>query len=312
MGASPRPASTDDLLSRIRDDVRQLLGPVATGIERTVVTGALDGTGPHIARLDVDLTGVAIDKVDERSAGQTETSDVQWTYEDAVIRSLRLTAKPMHVFGAPVDFALDAADLPVRWATANTGALVLADSDDTSKVRGTLRVSVPQADLVRELRRGLALALGEGGMHLRSFDLQTESADPYSVVLRAAGKVRRRLLVIRTRIALDAQWADPRSITAHARATVGWGLLSVTVRATLDAEVDKKMVARIRALRLTSANPIAAVFLRSARREIREVIGRKVDLREALTGGMWVNDIQIQADDTLAVTIEAGPRHWQW
>jgi len=277
LGAAPRPTSGAEVAERVLAVLRDAAGRDASGLERARVDATLDGA--DVAALAVDVSGLAV-RVTSRRGGGPSTHDALHAEdgdprEPATLRSLRLDAHPVVVEDVPVDVAAVAEGLRFAWVETSDGRLGVepVEPDDAHPVTGHVRVAVPEDAVVATARRLLTAELATQGLTLTSLDVEITSRGPRSVAVRAFARVRK-------------------------------AILSASIHATLVADVDERMVLRVREVDLSSRNPVVAALLVAGRRHVDEVRGRSVDLAGELPAGVRLGDVRLDvgADGTVALT----------
>jgi len=274
LGPAPRPTSGDDLAARLRALAARAAGPGATGLDRAVVTVALDGA--DVASLALDLTGVAF-------GAQQKAPGVSWTpasvtaREEGTVRRLRVDAHPLTAVDLPVDVSAEAEGLRFAWVEGSDGQVGFepVEPDDAHPVSGQARVAVSRAGLVATLHGLLAVSLQSQGVTLSDVDVQIDSHGPRAAGLRFEAKIRK-------------------------------GFLSASVSATASASVDAAMVLSVGDVRISSGNPLVAAMLGAVRGRVEAAAHRRVDLAAALPPGVRLTDVRLDVGETLVVSARLG------
>ncbi|MBD8077935.1 hypothetical protein [Cellulosimicrobium arenosum] len=284
LGRAPRPSTGPELAVRLRDAFVEHAHPDVAHVERLRVHATVDG--PDVPALDVDLSGLVV-RTTSGGGRPTETTlppvpvgdliDPAARREDGTLRHLRIEAHPVTVEGVPVDVVVDADDVRFRWVEGADGSLgvELVDPGATGSgelVRGFVRVTAPQRDLIAAARRLIEKTLQEtGGLVLTSFDVQVDSAGPRAATAGGFARVRKRIL-------------------------------SASIRARIAVDVDEHLVLTVRELSLTSRNPVVAAALLVARNHVDEARGRTVDLAAELPPGLRLADVRLDVDESVAIS----------
>lgn len=274
LGTAPRPATGDDLATRVRRLLADAAGPAVTGLDRARVAAELDGA--DVASFDLDLTGVAVGATQSRP-------DVAWTApqaasrEEATVRRLRLDAHPLTAIDLPVDVTAEAEGLRFAWVEGTDGTVGAqpVEPDDAHPVAGHARVAVDRRGLVNTLHGVLAVALSGQGVTLTSLDVHVDSHGPRSASVRVDAKVRK-------------------------------GFLSAGVEALASAAVGDDMVLSVGDVRVSSGNPLVAAMLGMVRSRVEAMADRRIDLQAALPPGVRLLDVRLDAGEQLVLSARLG------
>jgi len=180
--------------------------------------------------------------------------------EPGIVRSFRFSARPMRIERSPLTIDVQAFDMPIVWLTAAKptepgvpeSAHSIVPDDDPGELRGTFHASIATKDLVPLIRSVARPMLREGGIRLG-----------------------------RLRIEIVQDGADGIRVTAYAG--VRWKLIMASARAEARIEVTRDAVITVRDLALGSRNLLVKAALLFARKHVRALIGRRIDLNESLT-----------------------------
>lgn len=201
--------------------------------------------------------------------------------EPGIVRSFRFSARPMRIERSPLTIDVQAFDMPIVWLTAADpaepgvpeSAHSIVPDDDLGELRGTFHASIATKDLVPLIRSVARPMLSEGGIHLG-----------------------------RLRVEIVQDGADGIHVTAYAG--VRWKLLMASARAEARIEVTKDAVITIRDLTLGSRNLLVKAALLFARKHVRTLIGRRIDLNESLTAdgtSLRLHDVRVGIGEQLSV-----------
>lgn len=283
------PADTAAVVRWVRSALRrasQESGEIAlTGLEDVEITAAL--TGYDLEHLTLDATGTKI-TIDLQSppvpatARTTEASEPEIiARERGTAKSFRVTARPVRIERSPLHVDVQAFDVPILWLTAAEPAdpavpesiHALVPDDDQGRLSGTFRVAIATKDLAPLIASTARPMLREGGVRL--------------------GRLR-----------LDVRGSGAAGLRIDAYAGLRWKLLMVSVRAEARIEVSRDAVITIRDLALGSRNLLVKVALLFARKHVRRVIGRTIDLNQAIAEdgtSIRVHDLRVDAGEQLSI-----------
>ena len=260
------------------------------GIDDIEVSAAL--TGYDLEHLTLDATGTKLtlgwnappmptDPVTNAPIAEDAPGPEIVTREPGVVKNFRFSARPMRIERSPLIVDVQAFDVPIVWLTvAEPEAPGVPESihslvpdDDQGGLRGTFHASIATKDLVPLITSVARPMLREGGIHMG----------------------RLRLEVVR-------DGADGIRVTAYAG--VRWKLLMASARAEARIEVTKDAVITVRDLRLGSRNPLVKFALLFARKHVRSVVGRRIDLNETIAedgANLRLHDVRIGTGEQLSV-----------
>ncbi|MGV2982351.1 hypothetical protein ACNPNP_01490 [Microbacterium sp. AGC85] len=265
------------------------------GLEDVEVAASL--TGNDLDHLTLDATGTTltlgwtappmpVDPVTNSPVTNTPaTEDIPApeiiSREPGIVRSFRFSARPMRIERSPLTINVQAFDMPIVWLTAAEpaepgvpeSAHSIVPNEDLGDLRGTFHASIATKDLVPLIRSVAAPMLREGGIRLG-----------------------------RLRIEIVQDGADGIRVTAYAG--VRWKLLMASARAEARIEVTRDAVITIRDLTLGSRNLLVKAALLFARKHVRALIGRRIDLNESLTAdgtNLRLHDVRVGTGEQLSV-----------
>ncbi|WP_125776594.1 hypothetical protein [Antribacter gilvus] len=278
LGPAPRPASGAELTERLLGVLRAQVGPEVIGLDRVRIDATMVGTGPDVATLDVDLSGVTVPLTGVPEGGGPPDDD-DWTpqvvsRETGRVGRLRLDAHPVTVVDLPVDLGVELDGLPFAWvegADGNVGVEAVEPTSDTP-VTGHARLAVPKDGLVATARGVLTVVLAQQGITLTDLDLDVVSEGPRAVRLRAKAAVKKGMF------------------------------LAAGVTATASAAVDEDLVLVIGDVSLSSGNPLVAALLTVVRSRVEAVSNQRIDLAEHLPAGVRVADVRLDVGRDLVLT----------
>ncbi|MCE7482903.1 MULTISPECIES: hypothetical protein [Microbacterium] len=293
------PGDSATVVRWVRSTLRraaQDAGEVALkGLEDIEVSAAL--TGQDLDQLTLDATGTKLtigwnappmptDPVTNTPAPNTPAPEDSpapdiISREPGMVRSFRFSARPMRIERSPLTIDVQAFDMPIVWLTAAEpaepgvpeSAHSIIPDDDLGELRGTFHASIAKKDLVPLIRSVARPMLSEGGIHLG-----------------------------RLRIEVVQDGADGIRVTAYTG--VRWKLLLASARAEARIEVTKDAVITIRDLTLGSRNLLVKAALLFARKHVRTLIGRRIDLNESFTAdgtNLRLRDVRVGTGERLSV-----------
>jgi hypothetical protein len=290
-------------------------GFVMEGADRIRI--AVDLDGDDIESLDIDATGADLrpsltdsaaltDNValtDNASPGGTTAADapappappIAPTVVDrggGVLRHARLVAHPVRVHRVPirVDAAVDR--LPIEWlvherpvdARRPETAFALSSAGDARGTIGSFAASMRTDDIGRLLLALIRPATAGSGVSVRRLRISLAPAGTEPAGTEPAAPERFRL---------------------GARATARWKLLRATVRIEARIRVAPSAVVTVEQFRIRSRNPLVAVLLRIARRDIRGYEGKRYDLNED-PAMPRVHDLRLSAGKDVSISARLG------
>lgn len=261
-----------------------------SGLDRVKVSADLDET--DLRHLTLDVTGVTVgvqihDIADPAPTTSDQTPEDSAEPEpvavyDGVARDFRFIARPVRIERTRVDVEVQLHDVPIRWLTfaeatdpaVPSSRYGLVPAEDAEGMRGHFHASVRVRDIAPLLVSVLRPPLREAGVRL--------------------GRVR-----------LDVTPDGVDGIRVAAYAGLRWKLLSASARATARIGVSRDAVVTVRDLTVGSRNPLVTFALLFARRPVRELVGRTLDLNAELAedgAAIRIHDVRMVADTRLAVS----------
>lgn len=265
------------------------------GLEDIEVTASLTGNDLDHLTLDATGTKLALDwdspptptdpvtgaAVTNDPAAEDAPEPEVISREPGIVRSLRFSARPVRIERTPLTIDVQAFDLPIMWLSAAEpaepgvpeSAHMIVPADDLGDLRGTFHASIATKDLVPLIKSVAGPMLKEGGI---------------------------RLGRLRLEVAQDG--ADGIHVTAYAG--VRWKLLIASARAEARIEVSRDAVVTVRDLNLGSRNLLVKAALLFARKHVRAVIGRSIDLNESIADdgtNLRLHDVRVGAGAQLSV-----------
>lgn len=260
------------------------------GLEEIEVTAVL--TGNDLEHLTLDATGTTLtldwnapptpaDPVTNAPVTEAAPEPEVIAREPGIVKSFRFSARPMRIERSPLTIDVRAFDMPIVWLTgaepAEPGvpesAHTITPDDDLGALRGTFHASIATRDLVPLITSVAGRMLREGGIHL--------------------GRVR---------LEIGPDGADGIRVTAYAG--VRWKLLMASARAEARIVVTRDAVLTVRDLRLGSRNLLVKAALLFARRPVREIIGKSIDLNESFADegtDLRLHDVRVGTGEQLSV-----------
>ncbi|MFI2104859.1 hypothetical protein ACH436_16285 [Isoptericola sp. NPDC019693] len=274
LGPAPRPATGEDLASRLRALATRAAGPGVTGLDRAGLAVVLDGA--DVTALEADLTGVAFG-AQHKSPGVAWQPGAITAREEGTVRRLRMEAHPLTAVDLPVDVTAEAEGLRFAWVEGADGQVGFepVEPDDAHPVTGHARVAVSRAGLVATVHGLLAVSLQSQGITLSDLDVHLDSHGPRAAGLRIEAKIRK-------------------------------GFLSAGVSATASASVDAAMVLTVGDVRISSGNPLVAAMLGAVRGRVEAAANRRVDLAAALPPGIRLADVRLDVGEELVLSARLG------
>ncbi len=294
---TPWPGDSATVVRWVRSSLRRAAqdGEVELkGVEDVQVTAAL--TGYDLEHLTLDATGTKLtlgwnpppqslgpaageSAEPAERAEQAEPEIV--AREPGLVKDFRFFARPMRVERSPLTIDVRAFDIPILWLTAaepaEPGVLESAHSiapgDDLGDLHGSFHASIATKDLVPLIKSVAGPMLREGGIRLGRLQLE-----------------------------ITQDGAD--GIRAAAYAGVRWKLLMASARAEARVGITKDAVITVRDLTLGSRNLLVKAALLFARKHVRALIGRRIDLNESLAADgtdLRLHDVGVSAGEQLSV-----------
>lgn len=271
-----RPSTGRELEAFVRDVL------VRMGLPRRVARAIdieAEATGAHVRRLSLAASGIALPSLEDPP--EEPMPEGRLTREPCRIDELDVRGSDLRWEKATIDVAAHLEGLTLVWVLRG-GEVVAIDLDNTAGpgsefVRGSVRVETELAPLVESIRLTLDRHTRREGvrvpkLHVRAWDLGSGTY----------------------RIYLDAG--------------VRWKFLPLSGRLALVATLGDDLVVRVTDVHVSSGNPLSAIGLLFARREIRRAMTETLlPLREIL--GPDLTALTIRLDPRLSVEAVFAPGH---
>ncbi|GGD64328.1 hypothetical protein [Microbacterium murale] len=260
------------------------------GLDDIEVTAALSGY--DLEHLTMDATGskltlgwnappIPTDPVTNAPVAEDTREPEIISREHGLVKSFRFSARPMRIERSPLNIEVQAFDMPIVWLTAAEpakpgvpeSAHTIAPDDDLGDMRGTFHTSIATKNLVPLITSVARPMLREGGIHLG-----------------------------RLRVEVVQDGGDGIRITAYAG--VRWRLLMASARGEARIAVTKDAVITVRDLTLGSRNLFVKAALLFARKHVRAIVGRSIDLNESLAAdgtNLRLHDVRVATGEQLSV-----------
>lgn len=247
------PTSGAELSKRLTEAVRNVAGAAvrADGVRATIEQP------PNIAELRADFAGMdlAVDP-DVASRAKNEISSDLTDVVDripATIARVIVKAHPLVVQGVPVDFDLEASDVPFNWVKDKQGKIWFGFSEQKNdSMRGEFSGHITKGALRQAVKEAVAAAASQRGFHLIDLDFDI-TQNGRNFLLVGDAKLRKGIL----------------SAKAEARASLNYDPQSLTVTITQ--------------LEIHSGNPAVSMLLHMMQSTIDKYRGQTMDLNELLS-----------------------------
>lgn len=290
LGATPRPTTSEELERLLLDGFRTLREVDADwkiqGGEHLRVNAILRGA--DVEALTIDATGIELrlpgGDMPERPEPEGLTEPAQSPEpvhrESATLRRATLRALPLLVQGVGIEIEAEAQNAPFDWLELPGDQLAVAPREDLRdrfghRSRISLRVGADRDAILPAILAPIREEATRDGIHLS-----------------------------RERITLHQ--LGPRRIRIGGRVRVRWRLLAATYRGSVEVHVDNAYVLRMRLVKLSSTNLVAAAILLALRGRIRRTLAEElkpVDLNAALAP--WnLRQLKLRADRRVEVKVE--------
>jgi len=188
------------------------------------------------------------------------------------IDSLSLSASPLVVGPAPVDFKLAASGVELHQANDGDGnVLLLLHQASTGHIEISLGISDLEA-LIAEVAKAEA---GKHGVNVESVELSLRSR-------------------------------SPRSVTAEVRLRAKKMFFTASLTVTGQLDLDEQLDAKISGLDCTGDGAIASVACGILKPHLEKLEGREFALMSLPLGEVRLRDVQIAVNEKLSVTAEFG------
>lgn len=222
---------------------------------------------PHLESLNVSLDGAALPAQPPPKPSVASAPQPALT-----IDSLHVTASPLSVGPASVDFQLDAQDVELHRAMDRNGHLLLLLHKAAA---GRIEVSVRASDLEALITDVAKSEAGKHGVNIDTVELSLRSQ-------------------------------SPRSLAAEIRLRARKLFVSAALRITGQLDLDEKLTAKISGLDCTGEGAIASIACGVLKPHLQKIEGREFPLMSLPLGEVRLRDVRITAGDKLSVTAEFG------
>ncbi|SJN39104.1 hypothetical protein FM104_10350 [Microbacterium esteraromaticum] len=258
------------------------------GIDGIRVAAQLDGN--DLEHVLIDATGVDLTArmtEDGQSAGADTTPaepPAIVSRTSGMLRTARIVAGPATVQGYAVHLDVTVSDAAFDWveyvsardAGRSASAFGIEDSPETARLSGSFSARMRASDIAPLIRAVATPMLATTGVRLRRLE------GTVTVSRRQVVKVR-------------------------ALASVRWKIFGATVRAAVSVQITPAAIVDVKRVRLRSWNPIVAIALLAARRQVRAVEGQRFDLNEeAGATAPRISNLRLSAGDDLAISARFG------
>ena len=255
------PPTAAELARHLNDSLRELFVLTRDPAE------VREKSYPHLDSLTVSLDGA---RVPERPPAMPSVAGDQ--RPALTIDSLSLSASPLVVGPAPVDFKLAATDVELHQANDGDGnVLLLLHQAGNGHIEISLAISDLEA-LIAEVAKAEA---GKHGVNINSVELSLRSR-------------------------------SPRSLTAEVLLRAKKMFFTASLRVTGQLDLDEQLNARISGLDCTGDGAIASVACGVLKPHLQELDGREFSLMSLPLGEVRLRDVHIAVDEKLSLTAEFG------
>ena len=255
------PATAADLSRQLNNSLRGLFGLNRDPVE------VREKSYPHLESMQVSLDGAVLP---ERPPGMPS---VAGTPEPALtIADFRVSASPLSVGPAAVDFRLAAQGVELHRALDHSGSLLLLLHNAAN---GRVEISVAVSDFEALIAEVAKVEAGRHGVNIDSVQLSLRSR-------------------------------SSRSLAAEVRLRAKKLFVSASLRITGELDLDEQLNARISGLDCTGDGAIASVACGILKPHLQKLDGRDFSLMSLPLGEVRLRDVRIAASDKLSVTAEFG------
>jgi hypothetical protein len=255
------PTTAAELHRRLNDSLRDLLGLIHDPVSLQ------DKSYPHLASLIVLLDGVRLPDQPPPKPSVAGTSEPALT-----IDSFRVSASPLSLGAASVDFQLTAQGVDLHRAMDRSGQLLLLLHNAAD---GRVEISATVSDLEALIAE---VGKSEAGKHGVNID--------------------------NVRLSLRSQ--TTRSLAAEIRLRAKKLFVSAALRITGQLDLDEKLTAKLSGLNCTGEGAIAGVACGVLKPHLQKIDGREFPLMSLPLGEVRLRDVRIAVGDKLSVTAEFG------
>lgn len=255
------PASAAELASNLNESLRRLFELGRDPVE------VRDKSYPRLESLIVSLDGARLPDQPPPKPSMAGAPQPALT-----IDSFWVTASPLSVGPASVDFQLSAQGVDLRQARARDGNVLLLLQNAAD---GRIEFSTAISDLEALIA---AVAKTEAGRHGVNID----------------------------RVQLSLRSRNPRSLTAEVRLRAKKLFVSASLRITAQLDLDDELNAKLTGLECTGEGAIASVACGVLKPHLQKLDGREFALMSLPLGEIRLRDVRIAASDRLSVIAEFG------
>lgn len=205
-----------------------------------------------------------------------------------VLRFARVTADPVTVQGYDIHIDATLQNVAFDWARyaeplrphQPETAFGIADPVEMSTPTGTFTARMRADELGPLIESAARPLLKESGMRLRRFE---------------------------TSVTADAE----QNVMIDGIASVRWKIFYATLRAHAEVHVDPDAIITVKAVRLSSRNPLIALGLRMMREELRGAEGQRFDMNadmkaESTPRALGVHDLRVRVTQSIEVSGRIG------
>jgi hypothetical protein len=255
------PATAADLAQHLNASIRQLFNVTRDPVELR------EKSYPHLESLTVSLDGAALPD------RPPEMPSVASNPEPALtIDSFRVSASPLSIGPASVDFELAAQGVDLHSAMDRSGRLLLLLHDAAN---GRVEISVAVSDLEALIAEVAKTEAGKHGVNIDGVQLSLRSRSPRSLAAEVALRAKKLFV-------------------------------SASLRITAQLDLDEALNARISGLDCTGDGAIASVACGILKPHLQKLDGREFSLMSLPLGEVRLRDVRIAVGEKLSVSAEFG------
>ena len=255
------PATAAELGRQLNDSLRGLFGLNRDPVEIHAKSY------PHLEFLNVSLDDAVLPDRPPAMPSVAGTPEPALT-----IDSFSVSASPLSVGPASVDFELSAQGVDLHRAIDRSGHLLLLLH---KAANGRVEISVGVSDLEALIAEIAKAEAGKHGVNVDSVQLSLRSR-------------------------------SPRSLAAEVRLRARKLFVSASLRITGQLDLDEQLNAKISGLDCTGDGAIASVACGILKPHLQKLEGREFPLMSLPLGEVRLRDVRIAAGDKLSVTAEFG------
>ena len=234
-------------------------GLEALGVKSEAVV--TEGEFPRFESIRVDLTGARFHRGLPLALPSGEKTPLCFA------RAVSITGKPVAIVSVPVNVSLEAQDVVLATANAESGSekvLVLERAE-----RGRMEISAQRSELEKALLEAGQAAARSKGAEVKSVALELKNEGPRALAIRA-------------------------TITAKAM------VFTTTVVVSGVVELDDQLNARLRDLQCDGEGMVGKMAASALRPQFEKVQGRAIPLGRAIAG-LALSDVTISGGDELRI-----------